>query len=286
MATTVDTRVVLEDPSEYRPDYKNKDDFRDYNIHTTPERVVKTYTTMHENQTYEFVKSKMEHWLKLNHAEWTIMEALEALNNFVDESDPDIDLPNSVHAFQTAEGIRKAHPDKDWFHLVGLIHDLGKVMALWGEPQWSTVGDTFPVGCFPSEDIVFGVDNFKGNPDLCNEKFNTRLGIYKENCGLKNTIMSWGHDEYLYRVLTSSQNKCRIPEEGLYMIRFHSFYPWHSCGAYDYLTDNKDEEMKEWVCEFNKFDLYTKCPDFPDIEDIKPYYQNLIDKYVPGTLKW
>ena len=29
------------------------------------------------------------------------MEALEKLNDLVDESDPDIDLPNIVHAFQT-----------------------------------------------------------------------------------------------------------------------------------------------------------------------------------------
>jgi len=46
----------------------------------------------------------------------------------VDESDPDIDLPNIVHGFQTAERIRESHPDKDWFQLTGLIHDLGKVI--------------------------------------------------------------------------------------------------------------------------------------------------------------
>ena len=56
------------------------------------------------------------------------MEALEMLNELVDESDPDIDLPNIIHAFQTAEQIRAKHPDKEWFHLVGLIHDLGKVL--------------------------------------------------------------------------------------------------------------------------------------------------------------
>ena len=40
------------------------------------------------------------------------MEAITLLDNLIDESDPDIDLPNSVHAFQTAERIREAHPDK------------------------------------------------------------------------------------------------------------------------------------------------------------------------------
>ena len=33
------------------------------------------------------------------------------LDGLVDESDPDVDFPNSFHAFQTAEGIRTAHPD-------------------------------------------------------------------------------------------------------------------------------------------------------------------------------
>ena len=43
------------------------------------------------------------------------------------------------------------------------------------------------------------------------------------------------------------------------------------------------------MLEFNKFDLYTKdgaglhsvSPD-----DLWPYYQSLIDKYMPGKLKW
>ena len=75
-----------------------------------------------------------------------------------------IALPNSVHAFQTAERIREAHPDKDWFHLIGLIHDLGKIVALCGEPQWATVGDTFPVGCQFSNKCVFA-EYFDENPD-------------------------------------------------------------------------------------------------------------------------
>ena len=88
-----------------------------------------------------FVTEKHEKWLKFNHMEATIMEALDMLNELasneiqtyftdaitqVDESDPDLDLPNIVHAFQTAERIRQEHPDKEWFHLIGLIHDLGE----------------------------------------------------------------------------------------------------------------------------------------------------------------
>lgn len=42
----------------------------------------------------------------------SMMENIDSLDELVDESDPDVDFPNSFHAFQTAEGIRKEHPDK------------------------------------------------------------------------------------------------------------------------------------------------------------------------------
>ena len=72
--------------------------------------------------------------------------------------------------------------------------------------------------------------------------------MYEAGCGLDKVTMSWGHDEYLYRVLIN--HGATIPEEGLYAIRFHSFYPWHAGNDYQYLTNNKDQEMKKWVKEF------------------------------------
>ena len=45
-----------------------------------------------------------------------------------------------------------------------------------------------------------------------------------------------------------------------------------------FLCNNKDLEMLQWVREFNKFDLYTKCPDTPDIEQLKRYYGNLVEQ--------
>ncbi len=46
---------------------------------------------------------------------------------------------------QTAKAI-KADGFPDWFVLTGFVHDLGKVLSLFGEPQWSVVGDTLPGG--------------------------------------------------------------------------------------------------------------------------------------------
>ncbi|KAG7454777.1 hypothetical protein MATL_G00263380 [Megalops atlanticus] len=278
------------DPSlAYRPDLelkdgKGKSEYRNFESGDLIERVYNTYRLMHTNQTLAFVKQKHAEWASCSRTSMTVMESIEALDQLVDESDPDVDFPNSFHAFQTAEGIRKEHPDKDWFQLVGLIHDIGKIMALWGEPQWAVVGDTFPVGCRFQNSIVFRDSTFTDNPDEKNPSYNTECGIYKPRCGLNNVLMSWGHDEYLYRVMKF--NKCTIPEEGLYMIRFHSFYPWHCCGDYMHLCNDTDLRMLPWVKEFNKFDLYTKSSELPDVDKLKPYYQSLIDKYCPGKLHW
>lgn len=250
------------------------------------EKVQNTYMLMHTHQTVEFVKDKRESYGKLDKGEYIIMDALDLVNAVIDESDPDTDVPNIFHAFQTAERIREVHPDKDWFHLVGLIHDLGKVLATskYNEPHWCVCGDTFPVGCDFADSIVYRDSTFKDNPDSKNPKYNTKLGMYKESCGLDNVLMSWGHDEYFYQVLVA--NGCTIPDEGLYMIRYHSFYPWHTGGDYMHLCNEKDISMLKWIREFNKFDLYSKSDALPDIEALKPYYQSLIDKYIPGKIKF
>lgn len=305
-----ESKVLLLDPSElYRPEHKTQDRFREFNtekvriinlmnnrigilivifnLQNDPiqQRVKETYTQMHENQTMAFVKDRMNYWCSFDKVEMDIMSALEKLNLIVDESDPDVDIPNIFHAFQTAESIRRSHPTLDWFHLTGLIHDLGKLMAFYGEPQWAVVGDTFPVGCLPVDTIPYRETSFNNNPDLANPSFNTKYGIYSPNCGLDKVTMSWGHDEYMYRVLKNHKS-CTLPEEGLYMIRYHSFYPWHTDHHYNHLCSKADLDMLKWVNEFNKFDLYSKTPELPDIDALMPYYQALIDKYIPGLIKW
>ncbi|XP_059622144.1 inositol oxygenase [Phlebotomus argentipes] len=291
MKVLVESPLIL-DPSELlrpEPEFldKSASKFRDYTVDTTDplkERVRLTYRKMHLNQTVDFVRGRHAEWLTFSKFRATIREALERLNDLVDESDPDLDLPNIVHAFQTAERAREEHPDLDWLHLTGLIHDLGKVMAFYGEPQWAVVGDTFPVGCLWSDHIVYRSDSFDGNPDGENPAFNTKCGMYEPNCGLRNLMMSWGHDEYMYRVL--KHNRSALPEQALYIIRYHSFYPWHSSGDYQHLMRPEDEEIKKWVLSFNRYDLYTKSTKVPDIEALWPYYQSLIDKYCTGELEW
>lgn len=148
---------------------KDKDSFRNFSEGTALfDRVFNTYLEMHTKQCVEYVQQKHKQYLGFNHGKFSIMEAIAELEDFVDASDPDVDFPNSYHAYQTAEGLRAQYPDLDWLHLTGLIHDLGKMMGKWGEPQFSTVGDTYIVGAEFAPSIVYRNNTFHNNPDLKN----------------------------------------------------------------------------------------------------------------------
>jgi inositol oxygenase len=258
------------------PAAKAMEDYRNYDS-PARETVREFYRQNHRWQTYEFGREKRERFLGLDRRRMSIFEALEFLNTLVDDSDPDIDLDQRQHLLQTSEAIR-ADGHEDWFVLTGLVHDLGKVLCLYGEPQWAVVGDTFPVGCRFSDRIVYP-EFFDENPDSRDSRYNSPLGIYEQNCGLRNVRMSWGHDEYLYHVM-----KNYLPEPALYMIRFHSFYAWHREGEYNWLCDDHDREMLPHVQAFNPYDLYSKSPVPPNWEDLRPYYAGLIEKYLPVEL--
>jgi inositol oxygenase len=77
-----------------------------------------------------------------------------------------------------------------------------------------------------------------------------------------------------------------LPEEALYMIRYHSFYPGHRENAYDHLLNDKDRKLFEWVRKFNPYDLYSKSAERPSIEAVRPYYEDLISVYFPDRISW
>ncbi|MCX2585405.1 inositol oxygenase family protein [Pedobacter sp. MR22-3] len=272
-----DLLVRYPDPTSINAD-KKEDQFRNYE-ETEKDGVKEFYRLNHTYQTYDFVQQKKADYLKFDKEEMPIWSAFDFLNKLVDDSDPDTDLDQMQHLLQTSEAIRNdGHPD--WMVLVGLIHDMGKVLCLYGEPQWAVVGDTFPVGCAYSDKIVYS-EFFSANPDFNNPVYQTKLGVYTQNCGLDQVHMSWGHDEYVYHMM-----KPYLPEQGLYMLRYHSFYAQHRENAYDHLMNEKDHELFKWVRLFNPYDLYSKNPNQKSWEELKPYYQALVAKYLPATIKF
>lgn len=260
---------------------KDKTQFRNYLETNT--KVYGLYKTQHEKQTVAFNREVREKFRTTTRAEMTVWEAMEKLNTFIDESDPDTSLSQIEHLLQSAEAMRRDGKPR-WMQVTGLVHDLGKLLFFYGaDDQWDVVGDTFPVGCAYSDKIVYP-ETMKGNPDYNNPEYSTTYGIYEPGCGMDNIMLSWGHDEYLYHVF---KDQSVLPEKALAMIRYHSFYPWHQQGAYTYFMNEKDHEMLEAVKDFNPYDLYSKSDEVPSVEELKPYYLELIDEFFPQkVIKW
>uniref|UniRef100_A0A060TFL1 Inositol oxygenase n=1 Tax=Blastobotrys adeninivorans TaxID=409370 RepID=A0A060TFL1_BLAAD len=254
---------------------KDKTQFRQYEA--ACDRVKNFYKEQHTKQTVAYNLKARNAFKSKTRARMTIWEALERLDTLVDDSDPDTDLSQIEHALQTAEAIRR-DGKPDWMQLTGLIHDLGKLLYFYdAEGQWDVVGDTFAVGCRFDERNVYP-DTFTDNPDYNDPTYSTDLGIYQEGCGLDNVMISWGHDEYMYHIC---KDQSTLPDEALAMIRYHSFYPWHREGAYRQFMNEKDHKMLEAVKAFNPYDLYSKSDETCKVEELKPYYLSLINKYFP-----
>lgn len=255
-------------------------EFRDY---AEPKRdtVAAFYELNHRYQSLAFARAQQRRLATHpeNTRRMTWLQTLAYLDTLKDDSDPDTEASQLQHLLQCAGAIRADGHD-DWFVLAGFIHDVGKILCLTGEPQWAVVGDTFPVGCRFSDQIVYP-KYFASNPDILDEQLQTDNGIYEAGCGLKQVQMSWGHDEYLFQCV-----KPYLPEPALYMIRYHSFYAWHEAGAYGHLCDDHDRAMLPWVKKFNAYDLYTKADEPVSWSTEQSYYIDLIERYLPASMDW
>ena len=100
--------------------------------------------------------------------------------------------------------------------------------------------------------------------------------------GLQRKI-TYAGSQYLYHVL---RDQSRLPVEALYMIRYHSFYPWHREGAYMHLCNESDERALAAVKAFNPYDLYSKSDEPVDPVKLRPYYESLIAKFFPEVIEW
>lgn len=314
----------------------NFGEFRNYEDSLFQERVERTYRMMHENQTQQYVKGMKQKYYALKHPKMDVYEVFKLLENVHDESDPDNDLPQIEHAYQTAEavqnkflnddytlkdnisikGLFRAHEwdslpqeyqnfylekdtlnalyshisDWSWFPLTGFIHDLGKIMTLddYGAlPQWSVVGDTYPVACpFEPQNVFAHKSYYQASADYpsYNTSTSTHFGSYPKFCGFDQVDMSFGHDEYIYKV---AEQGSALPYEALYLLRYHSFYPWHTpqTGGHGYqtLASKRDWHLLPLLKAFQKADLYSKLPELPPKEVLEAKYKALLKRYVPTS---
>ena len=275
--------------------------FRNYTDSDRRLTVERHYRLMRTNQTVEYVHRMHAKYTPLRHGRMTMREALTCLREYVDASDPDIALPNLAHAYQTAAAMREAG-EPEWMQVTGLVHDVGKLMFLWGDasdgqqgganaPQWGLSGDTWVVGCALPAALVFPQFNIL-SPDADDARYNTECGMYAPGCGIQSLLFTWGHDEYLYQVLL--RDRCTraysgaplLPDEALAMVRLHSAYAWHEGGAYAWAERPEDAATKAAVRRFNQYDLYSKRDEHWDEQVLWREFGELLDRYFPHPLLW
>ncbi|MEW5299234.1 MAG: hypothetical protein WDW36_002269 [Sanguina aurantia] len=192
----------------------------------------------HARQTMDFVNSQSASFAQLNRARMTVPRALGLLSTMnacqaallCCDGGGSAEVPLLQHAYQTAELCRLAHPDKEWLHVVGLIHSLGNLLAhacLGSQPHWAVCSESFPVGCRPSPHIC-GNQYFSTNPDRRRRLYTSATGCYSAFCGLSNLAMSWSGSEYLHTMLLLNRNtqpasSDQLPREAMFLLRHQNF---------------------------------------------------------------
>jgi inositol oxygenase len=236
------------------------------------------YRAHNREQTFERATALRARYAERVLGRATVLERFDALAGVFDESDGDLaGMSQLGHALQTTNAMRRDGRGDDWL-VLGLVHDLGKILAQSGLAQEFVVGDIWPLGCAFSPHIRFA-HHLAENPDAHDARYTDRLGIYDEGCGLERVTFVYGHDEYLADVLRD-----HVPDEVRWTIRHHSFQSL--ADDYLHLFDARDLRLREeWMKPFAGYDLYSKDPETAEAEHL-PEYRDLLARRFPRPLDW
>ena len=88
-------------------------------------------------------------------------------------------------------------------------------------------------------------------------------------------------------ILLKQNKNHKLSERYINIIRYHSFYPWHSKGEYRQFMNEEDYITLKHVNFFNQFDLYSKEEkEFQITDKMKEYYDNLLNEYFLENIQW
>ena len=236
------------------------------------------YLRHNRDQTFERAAALREKYASRILGRATVLERFGALVDLCDESDRELEgMTQLGHALQTANAIRNDGRDDEWI-VLGLVHDLGKILLTYGEQPEFVVGDIFPLGCAYSPRIRHA-EYLELNPDSRNPSYWSRCGIYDEGCGLDRVAFAYGHDEYLHTVL-----KGHLPPDIAWTIRYHSSQS--IAEDYLHLFNERDRALREsHMLPFARYDLYTKDPEVATAEHLEEY-RELLAHHFPSPIDW
>ena len=158
--------------------------------------------------------------------------------------------------------------------------------------DWTICGNSRVVGCAAPSDTAYGEFRVRNDDDE-DVRFATLNGIYQPHCGFDHVLMTWTGPEYMYHMLKF--NGVDIPDEGLHMLRYFTFYDWHTVNHYSSLANDDDVDMKSFVADFhgvwqNASRGLRETRDMSDAECEHlwiTHYSHIVQKYdAHRLLKW
>lgn len=158
--------------------------------------------------------------------------------------------------------------------------------------DWTICGNSRVVGCAAPSDTAYGEFRVRNDDDE-DVRFATLNGIYQPHCGFDHVLMTWTGPEYMYHMLKF--NGVDIPDEGLHMLRYFTFYDWHTVNHYSSLANDDDVDMKSFVADFHEVwqNASRGLRESHDMSDAEcehlwiTHYSHIVQKYdAHRLLKW
>jgi hypothetical protein len=176
-------------------------------------------------------------------AVWSLIEQLAQC---VDPADTRLGCASQqIHVLQVLESMEADGVTDRGLLLAALVHDIGKLLLLYGERPENVVCLNDPIGSYPA-------------------------GI-----GLDQCVMQWNHDEFAYWRLRD-----HLPEPIAWLVRYHSLRP----GVYEPLLDAKDRGYNErYLPPFRRHDQGSKSAHRLPRRPITAY-RDLIEAELPRTI--
>jgi len=190
----------------------------------------------------------------------TMWEVVEKLALTVDRSDAVLPASSQyVHSLQVFEGMLADGETDDWRLLLGVLHDVGKVLSLLGVPDEHVDGGNFVLSC----------------PTAAGR-------LASDPPGLDSCIVTHNHDEFWYqKLLHCCSDIVSDQEEFLYGVRYHSLNDVEDTS----ILSEKDRKLMGWL--FGRFTIYDhglkNHMHMPQL-DIMNRARALVDKWFPEPI--
>jgi Myo-inositol oxygenase len=200
----------------------------------------------HAAQTHESVAALARKYAEPVFGRVESWSLVERLANCVDPTDVALGACNQqVHVLQVFEAMERDGVKDDELRTAALLHDLGKLLLLTGEPPENVVCYTDPIGS------------------------------WAPGVGLENCVLQWNHDEFGY-----SRFKDHVPEPVAWLIRYHSIRV-EVCAP---LMDERDRAYTErYLKPFQRYDQDSKSARYVPARPIAAY-RDLLEAALPRNI--